>query len=304
MSHIAKNQRLETPYPPMRSANETPFPFGVPARQSHVLAGLDALARAIPQALILEGGTADERAAMAMWLAARLNCRDAHTPCGACPVCVQIRDKVFLDLQYFDGGVETIKVADMREVRALVGEPPRGSGWRVVILAEAQGLTDEAANALLKAMEEPRPGNVFVLLSPQRERLFPTLVSRSFVLTLAWPDASQPLSAGGEDDPWPILEALYTFWRSGRGWFTGVKGRPTRLMAERVLTELSRELAGFLAGRSDTPLAARLAVCNDADVPRRMDVLLAECQEALIASVNPAVVLDRLATRAYLWLRG
>ncbi|MYL84556.1 DNA polymerase III subunit delta' [Desulfovibrio aerotolerans] len=288
----------------MRSVNESPFPFGVPERQSHVLAGLDALARAIPQALILEGGTADERAAMAMWLAARLNCRDASPPCGLCPVCIQLRDKVFLDLQYFDGGAETIKVADMREVRALVGEPPRGSGWRVVILAEAQGLTDEAANALLKAMEEPRPGNVFVLLSPQRERLFPTLVSRSFVMTLAWPDASLPLPAGGEDDPWPILDALAGFWRSGRGWFTGVKGRPSRLTAERVLTELSRELAAFLAGRSDTPLSARLSVCGDADVPRRLDILLAECQEALIASVNPAVVLDRLATRAYLWLRG
>ena len=288
----------------MRSVNESPFAFGVPERQSHVLAGLDALARAIPQALILEGGTADERAAMAMWLAARLNCRDATPPCGRCPVCIQLRDKVFLDLQYFDGGAETIKVADMREVRALVGEPPRGSGWRVVILAEAQGLTDEAANALLKAMEEPRPGNVFVLLSPQRERLFPTLVSRSFVMTLAWPDASLPLPAGGEDDPWPILDALASFWRSGRGWFTGVKGRPSRLTAERVLTELSRELAAFLAGRSDTPLSARLAVCGDADVPRRLDILLAECQEALIASVNPAMVLDRLATRAYLWLRG
>jgi DNA polymerase-3 subunit delta' len=281
-----------------------PIPFGVSQRQSQVLAGLDALARAMPQALILEGGTAEERAAMAMWLAARLNCGAARPPCGVCPICVQLRDRVFLDLQYFDGGVETIKVADMREVRALVGEPPRGSGWRVVILAEAQGLTDEAANALLKAMEEPRPGNVFVLLSPQRERLFPTLVSRSFVLTLAWPDASVPLSGGGEDDPWPIIEAMYGFWRSGRGWFTGVKGRPTRLTAERVLTELSRELAGYLAGRTDTVLAARLAGCGDGDVPRRLDLLLAECQEALISQVNPAVVLDRLATRVYLWLRG
>ena len=115
----------------MLSANASPFPFGVPERQSHVLAGLDALARAIPQALILEGGTADERAAMAMWLAARLNCRDAQPPCGVCPVCIQLRDRVYLDLQYFDGGAETIKVADMREVRALVGEPPRGDGWQI-----------------------------------------------------------------------------------------------------------------------------------------------------------------------------
>jgi DNA polymerase-3 subunit delta' len=277
--------------------------FGVSARQAHVLAGLDALARAMPQAVILEGGSTDERAAAGMYLAARLNCR-AHTPpCGMCAVCRQILEKVFLDLQYFDGGPETIKVDAMREVRRLVGEPPRGPGKRVIILAEAQGLTEEAANALLKAMEEPRPGNVFVLLAPQRERLFPTLVSRSFVMTLAWPDTAEPTPAGGEDDPWPLLDGLHAFWRTGRGWFSASRSRPTRSCAERVLTELSRELAGFLAGRDDTELGALLGRCYDPDVPRRFDLLLAECQEALIFMVNPAVVLDRLATRAYLWLR-
>jgi DNA polymerase III subunit delta' len=278
--------------------------FGVTDRQAHVLSGLDSLARAVPQAVILEGGSAEERAAMALWLTARLNCQGATPPCGICHTCQQILGDVFLDLQYFDGGVESIKVDTMREVRRLVGEPPRGPGKRVIILAEAQGLTDEAANALLKAMEEPRPGNVFLLLAPQRERLFATLVSRSFVLTLAWPDTTQPLPSGGEDDPWPLLDALHGFWRTGRGWFAAAKGRPSRLIAERILTELSRELVAYLAGQTNTPLAALLGSCRDPDIPRRMDLLLSECQEALILTVNPALVLDRLATRAYLWLRG
>ena len=52
----------------------------------------------------------------------------------------------------------------MREVRQLVGEPPRGAGTRVVILAEAQALTDEAANALLKAM-----GQMALTRGPPRE---------------------------------------------------------------------------------------------------------------------------------------
>ena len=280
--------------------------FGISARQAHVLAGVDALARAVPQAVILEGGSAGERAAMGLYLAARLNCEADVPPCGTCAVCRQILEKVFLDLQYFDGAAETIKVDAMREVRRLVGEPPRGPGKRVIVLAEAQGLTEEAANALLKAMEEPRPGNVFVLLAPQRERLFPTLVSRSFTLTLAWPDTAEPAPAGGEDDPWPLLDALHRFWSTGRGWFPANKGRPSRLCAERVLTELGRELAAYLAGRGDTDLADLLSGCRDPDIPRRFDLLLSECQEALVLSptpVNPALVLDRLATRAYLWLR-
>lgn len=277
--------------------------FAISDRQAHVLSALEALAAAPPQALILEGGTAGERAAVAMWLAARLNCRQPAAPCGVCPTCHQVLELVFQDVLFFDGAAESIKVDAMREVRQLVGEPPRGSGMRVVILAEAQALTDEAANALLKAMEEPRPGNMFVLLAPQRERLFATLVSRSWVLTLAWPDTAQPAVAGGEDDPGPLLDALHTFWRTGRGWFSAAKGRPSRLLAERLLTELSRELAAALAGRDDTPLAALLSGCRDPDVPRRFDILLTECQEALIQAVNPALTLDRLAVQAYLWLR-
>lgn len=278
--------------------------FAIPERQTRVLSGLESLALAPPQALILEGGTSGERAAVALWLAARLNCREPGAPCGVCATCRQVLEKVFLDLQYFDGGAESIKVDAMREVRRLVGEPPRGPGRRLIILAEAQALTDEASNALLKAMEEPRPGNMFVLLAPQRERLFPTLVSRSWVLTLAWPDTAEPGPAGGEDDPWPLVDALHAFWRTGRGWFTGVKGRPSRQAAERAITELSRELAAALAGREDTPLAALVGDCRDPDVPRRLDLLLAESQEALILAVNPALVLDRLATQASLWLRS
>jgi len=278
-------------------------PYNISDRHAHILTALEALAAAPPQALILEGGTAGDRAAMALWLTARLNCQAAKPPCGTCPVCRQVMENVFLDMQYFDGGLESIKVEAMREVRQLVGEPPRGAGTRVVILAEAQALTDEAANALLKAMEEPRPGNLFVLLTPQRERLFPTLVSRSWVLTLAWPDTTQPAVGGGEDDPAPLLDALHAFWRTGRGWFAATKTRPSRLAAERTITELSRELAAALTGRSDTPLAAMLAGCRNPDVPRRLDILLAECQEALILAVNPALTLDRLATQAALWLR-
>jgi len=277
--------------------------FHIADRQAHVLAALEALAAAPPQALILEGGTTRERADMALWLTARLNCQAGKPPCGICPICRQIADDVFLDLHFFDGCLESIKVESMREVRQLVGEPPRGAGIRVILLAEAQALTDEAANALLKAMEEPRPGNLFLLLTPQRERLFPTLVSRSWVLTLAWPGTDQPAPGGGEDDPAPLLDALHDFWRTGRGWFSATKSRPSRLAAERTITELSRELAAALAGRTDTPLAALLAGCRNPDIPRRLDILLAECQEALILTVNPALTLDRLATQAALWLR-
>ncbi len=289
--------------------------FGVDPRQEHARLRLDRLAASPPQALIIEGGRAEERAAMALYFAARINCQEAGAPCGVCHVCSQILDRVYLDLIYFDGLAGSIKAEDVRELRLLSGEPPRGAGMRAVIFSEAQWLTDVAANALLKTMEEPRPGNCFMLLAPQRERLFPTLVSRSWVVTLAWPDRTLPqpaaLAPAGEGDGEPQenveewTEALMRFWTTGRGWFdlTSTKGRATRLLGQHVILALSRALAEALSGRPQSGLADFLGARLNAEGLRRLDILLAETQEALINQVNPALALDWLATRAYCWLR-
>ncbi len=286
--------------------------FGVDARQDHVRSRLERLANAPPQALILEGGRASERAAMARYFAARLNCRAEAPPCGACPVCTQILEGVHLDLIWFNGLDGWIKVDEVREVRRQAGEPPRGDGMRTVVFSEAQWLTTESANALLKTMEEPRPGNCFMLLAPQRERLFPTLVSRSWVLTLAWPahDSPLPKISGPDDEDVEDAEewvgGLMEFWSSGRGWFhrTSTRGRTTRLLAQHIILSLSRGLAQALSGRPASPIGAFLADNLDARALGRFDILLVESQKALVASVNPALVMDWLATRVYGWLRA
>lgn len=214
--------------------------FGLGPRQDLARQRLDQLAQNPPQVLVLEGGTASEREAAALYYAAALNCGpDTHVSgvapgaCGSCDACTQIMDKVFIDLLFLDGAEQSIKVDDIREVRQKVGEPPRGPGWRVVVLTEAQGLTPQAANALLKSMEEPRPGNCFLLLTPQRERLLPTLVSRSWTLTLAWPEAGQSdhtSQAGGMDEVAQWVRELERFWRTGQG-FLGKVGAKTKAKA-------------------------------------------------------------------------
>ena len=215
--------------------------FGLGPRQDLARRRLDQLAQNPPQVLVLEGGTASEREAAALYYAAALNCAPAAPPeggaapgaCGSCHPCTQIMAKVFIDLLFLDGAEESIKVDDIREVRQKVGEPPRGPGWRVVVLTEAQGLTPQAANALLKSMEEPRPGNCFLLLAPQRERLLPTLVSRSWTLTLAWPEAGHADHGGQAGEQAEIaqwLRELERFWRTGQG-FLGKAGTKTKAKA-------------------------------------------------------------------------
>ncbi|MFV0423064.1 DNA polymerase III subunit delta' [Oleidesulfovibrio sp.] len=269
------------------------------SRHDRVRGYLERLAGAVPQVLLLEGGTAREREALSLWWATRLNCPEESAPCLSCAVCAQFAARNNRDMFYLDGSEGSIKIDDVRAVRAVLGEPPRGR-YRVVVLAEAQALGIEAANALLKSLEEPRPGTSFVLLAPQRERLLPTLVSRSWVLTLAWPD--------GDSAPAPIAEwadALHEFVQSGHGWFarTGTKSSLDHGTGLQLVAYLQRQLADALTGRASTSFSRMLASRLDDAALRKLDEALAECQDSLIYNVNPALVLDWLATRLYAWAR-
>ena len=51
-------------------------------------------------------------------------------------------------------------------------------GWRVVIVSEADAMTEQAANAFLKTLEEPTPKTVIILTTSNKDRLLPTITSR------------------------------------------------------------------------------------------------------------------------------
>jgi len=292
------------PVPPIPSQ---PALWAVPPRLSVLAGRLDRLAPSPPQAMLFEGGDADDRMFMALYWAARLNCQAEIPPCGLCASCLQIAQKVHLDLIVFDGREGAIKVDHVRDIRVKALEPPRGPGTRVIVLAEAQELTIEAANALLKSLEEPRPGNCFVLLAPLRERLLPTLVSRSWVMSLPWVlslESGAGSAAAEEMEQW--LSAFAGFARTGAGWFerTAVKGRVPRQTASGILLSLEREVAKALIGGQAPDGAGGFFASMDACELRRLDEMLRESQEAVTAMVNPSLVLDRLAVRVYNWTRG
>lgn len=73
---------------------------------------------------------------------------------------------------------QQIKVSSIREVRRDISMSATESGWRVIIVSEAQQMGNEAANAFLKTLEEPSARIVLILTSSSRERLLPTILSR------------------------------------------------------------------------------------------------------------------------------
>jgi DNA polymerase-3 subunit delta' len=273
------------------------------------------LADAPPQVLLLEGGAESARTALARWWAALFNCsaRSAQGPCLHCPDCLQIAAGEHLDLIAVDGRISNkedeenpgpVRALTMERIQILrrqLGEAPHGAGRRVVIMAglEAQ-IRTAAANALLKTLEEPPEHSVFVLLAPQREQLLPTLVSRSWVLTLPWPATAEVTSTTQE---WE--DALAHFLEEGAGWFerTAVRGLELACVQDLVLA-CQKALAAVLAGHAtDRGLARCFAARLDAHGLYAAGALLGRMQDALQYTVNPALAADALATELYALLR-
>ncbi len=100
-------------------------------------------------------------------------------PCLSCRNCRKLLKMTHPDLYYVDPSVPTIKIGHIREVEGFLKFRPLEAPYKVVILPEAERMTPEAANALLKSLEEPPTYAVFFLTSTSSELLLPTIVSRS-----------------------------------------------------------------------------------------------------------------------------
>ena len=264
------------------------------ARSRAVLSKLSAQP---PQLLHLEGGETAERVALALWWAALLNCEHGtDTPCLSCPSCLRIGACMHPDIFLLDGRKESIKISEVRELRPVLGEKPHFGRRRVIVLAEAQSLGMEAANSLLKILEDPCPDTCFVFTTPQRERLLPTLISRGWVVTLPWPAAGRELSA--DLQPWE--QALASFLREGRGWFdrTAERNAIDTSLAQQILLIMEKSLASRLAGRTGGALVQVLNLLSEREA-LVLDDALAKSQEAIQAQVNPLLVVDTLVTRLY-----
>jgi DNA polymerase III subunit delta' len=113
----------------------------------------------------------------------------------------------------------SIPIDEVRRLRTFLGHRAAGDGWRVVIVDEANDLNVNAANALLKSLEEPPVRTVFLLLSSAPGELMPTIRSRTRTLELSplgdidlKSAAMQAIAAAGTSAPsdaeWAPLERL------------------------------------------------------------------------------------------------
>lgn len=135
----------------------------------------------LPHALLLEGGSAADRKELTELLSAGAVCRreGAGFPCGVCPGCVKARARSHPDISVSGGGEgPALRVDEIRRIRRDASVKPNEAERKAYVLLEAQDMTEQAQNALLKILEEPPAGVVFMLTLPSASLLLPTVRSR------------------------------------------------------------------------------------------------------------------------------
>lgn len=192
------------------------YDIGLPGNDK-VRRQLDQLAQdgRLHPCLLFEGAAGLGKAATARWLAQRLNCTQwpEGGPCGRCWSCRSIAKNTHPDVievgLHPERKTPIIAVSQTRELLRQLTLRPHSARERVVIIDPADAMNTEAANALLKTLEEPPPSTRFVLISARARALLLTVRSRSQRVRfspVAVDELERWLGAQGVDQPRLLAE--------------------------------------------------------------------------------------------------
>jgi DNA polymerase III subunit delta' len=257
----------------------------------------------LPHALLLRGREGVGADALGRTFAQGLLCEtpaEGGFPCGRCPACnwmMQGNHPDFRLLQPESLAAEPaaaegeeasaparrekksdqIRIDQVRELQDFLGIGTHRAGLRVILVHPAEAMNPNTQNALLKSLEEPPPGTVFILVTANAERLLPTVRSRCVILDLPAADprlALAWLTEQGVPDPAGLLAAA--------------GGAPLAALA---LADCAAEREAFLAGLRDAktgPLA--LAEQSQRTVPAQLVAWLQRwCYDLLAARLGVPV---------------
>src|ERR1700760_3811216 len=148
----------------------------------------NAVAKAMTHAWLFTGPPGSGRSVAARAFASALLC--PFGGCGECASARQVHAGTHADLLLVRPEGLSYGVRQTRDLVLKAAGAPSGGRWLVVLFEDADRCTEAAANALLKAIEEPSPRTVWLLCAPSAEDLVTTIRSRCRVVTLRGPSSA------------------------------------------------------------------------------------------------------------------
>jgi DNA polymerase-3 subunit delta' len=129
-------------------------------------------------AYLFTGPASIGKTTLARALAAALNCTGESRPCGECRACKLILKGAHPDVMIVEPEGHSLKIDQVRELQQTLALRPFEGRYRVAILRRFHEAVPNAADALLKTLEEPAPNAVLILTADTPDLLLPTIISR------------------------------------------------------------------------------------------------------------------------------
>ena len=245
------------------------------------------MANRVPHAYLFRGPDGVGKRLFAQGVAAAINCRERVGPaaCGNCSSCRKFRSQNHPDFLVVRPQKGVIKIEQVRQLTKELSYPPFESGMRIVVLEDVHTMRREAANSLLKTLEEPPADNLLILTAESSQEILATLISRCQVVPftrLSTGDTAEILKAHGIEPEAALLLARLS------------EGSPGRALVfqKSDLVAVWREAVGALADPALLPdrdvgvllrLAEKMAALKE-DLPPFLGLLKIWVRDLLLAA--------------------
>lgn len=209
-----------------------------------------------PHAIAIEGNAGTGRHTLAKYIATAAVCRGVNKPCGECIACRQVSIGSYPDVSVVSPKKKQLSVDEVRALKQDAFLKPSSGERKVYIIERAEDMQTPAQNALLKILEEPPAGVMFILVTTTAEKLLTTVRSRCITLSLTEPPSDEAVEHLKEMTNYSGEEIRSALDRSKNN--IGLAKRFLAGEEKNSYRAVAKELIGMIRGRSEYDMLKRL----------------------------------------------